>query len=65
MTHNAEKAAECRAACAYGTCNALGSFVGCGGCCGCLGGCLVAYEATLPPLTDPSSPIPPGGASCH
>lgn len=32
-----------RRGCAYGMCNGSGAY-GCGGCCGCLGGCLVAYE---------------------
>lgn len=38
----------CAKECAYGTCNAPGSTLGCGGCCGCLGGCQVAYEESLP-----------------
>lgn len=44
-------AEECRTRCAYGTCRDAGRNggpYGCGGCCGCLGGCQVAYESTQP-----------------
>lgn len=34
----------CAERCAYGTCMAARTMYGCGGCCGCLGGCQVAYE---------------------
>lgn len=34
--------------CAYGSCNAPRTTQGCGGCCGCLGGCQVAWERTQP-----------------
>jgi hypothetical protein len=37
----------CAGPCAYGTCRAPGTMLGCGGCCGCLGGCAVEYEESL------------------
>lgn len=38
-------APECETKCAYGECGAPRTMLGCGGCCGCLGGCQVEYEA--------------------
>lgn len=34
----------CTEKCAYGECSAPRSMSGCGGCCGCLGPCIVDYK---------------------
>jgi MinD superfamily P-loop ATPase len=49
-----ETAVDCQQACVYGTCRkTMDDPYGCGGCCSCLGNCMVAWELEQERLSYP------------